>query len=250
MAASPTVPALASLAAPLTDAETLAAFDPAPGSAAARTAAHIDAHPLVGALRADPRFVAARPHLKIPAAMRARNLTAGTLLADDAIPAPPLTFATRDGSALVAVYFLGDALCGHPGIVHGGLLATLLDEGLARCCFPALPTKVGVTASLKIDYRAPCRSGQYVVLRAETTRVDGRKAWVRGWIETLPDPDPDELANGSSNGVLANGFANGEKRVNGVEKKEKEPVKLVEAEALFVEPRGASKMPRIYASEE
>jgi acyl-coenzyme A thioesterase PaaI-like protein len=30
------------------------------------------------------------------------------------------------------VLHLGRALCGHDGIVHGGLLATVFDESLAR----------------------------------------------------------------------------------------------------------------------
>jgi hypothetical protein len=50
-------------------------------------------------------------------------------------------------------------------------------------------------------------AGQYVVLKAETTKVEGRKAWVVGRLETLP--------------------ADGEGEV------------LVEAEALFIEPRQA-----------
>lgn len=133
---------------------------------------------------------------------------------------PPLTFHTRDGSELVSLQHLGPALCGHPGIVHGGLLATLLDEGLARCCFPALPNKVGVTASLKIDYRKPCMANQYVVLRAETTKVEGRKAWVKGRLETLVDEDSGE-----------------------------EPMVLVEAEALFIEPKQAATMQRVYSSQ-
>jgi acyl-coenzyme A thioesterase PaaI-like protein len=108
---------------------------------------------------------------------------------------------------LVSICYLGDAVCGHPGIVHGGLLATLMDEGLARTCFAALPHKVGMTASLKIDYRAPCKADQFVVLKAKTTKVEGRKAWVKGQLETLPlDGSPGKV--------------------------------LVEGEALFVEPKG------------
>lgn len=33
---------------------------------------------------------------------------------------------------LLAVVHLGRALCGHDGIIHGGLLATVFDETLAR----------------------------------------------------------------------------------------------------------------------
>ena len=117
--------------------------------------------------------------------------------------------ARKAGNLSWSVSYLGTDLCGHPGIVHGGLLATLIDEGLARCCFAALPNKVGMTANLNINYRSPAPAGAFVVLRAKTTKVDGRKAWVEGHIETL--------------------VPEGEK-----------PIILVEASALFIEPRQAA----------
>ncbi|KAF2094762.1 hypothetical protein NA57DRAFT_79930 [Rhizodiscina lignyota] len=213
------------------DEETLLLFDPEPESFAAEAEAYIQSHPLTQSLYDNPKFLPSRPHLKIPPALRPLNLTGGTLLGERKVEVPPLAFTTRDGSEYVTIQYLGSALCGHPGIIHGGLLATLLDEGLARCCFPALPNKVGVTASLKIDYRVPCRAEQYVVLRAETQKVEGRKAWVKGWIETLPAPEEWEVEG-----------------LNG-EKKGKDPVRLVEAEALFVEPKGAATMLRAYSSQ-
>lgn len=147
--------------------------------------------------------------MQYPAELRAHSLTGGTLSGPNKIVVPPYAFSETGGKSFVSVFYIGSDLCGHPGIVHGGLLATLLDEGLARCCFPALPNKVGVTANLNIDYRRPAPAGSYFALRATTTKVEGRKAWVEGRIETLPK--------------------NGE-----------EPVVLVEAKALFVEPKNAA----------
>lgn len=86
----------------------------------------------------------------------------------------------------MSVVFVGKDLCSYPGVVHGGFLATMLDEGLARCCFGALPYQVGVTANLSINYRMPTPTESYLVVRAETTKVHGRKAWVKGQIESLP----------------------------------------------------------------
>lgn len=200
---------------PPTDEETLTLFVPSNADIEA-IERQIFEHPLTKSLFEDSGFVASRPHLKIPEQLRAGNLTGGTLLGENMIAVPPLQFATEDGSKFASLQYLGSALCGHPGIIHGGILATLLDEGLARCCFPALPNKIAVTASLKIDYKKPVMAGQVVVLRAETTKVEGRKAWVKGWLETLVD-----------------------------EKAGETPVVLAEAEALFIEPRGAEKMKRI-----
>lgn len=219
MAGAPALSSLREIANPPTDAETLDMFEPSTEEVAAIEKA-IFSHPLTRSLLQDEKFIASRPHLKIPEKLRSQNLTGGTLLGPDKIAVPPLQFTTEDGSQYVSFQWLGPALCGHPGIVHGGLLATLLDEGLARCCFPALPNKVAVTASLKIDYKAPCMAGQIVVLRADTTKVEGRKAWVKGRLETLVSEE--EHAQGKMEGVV-----------------------LTEGEALFIEPRQAASMRRV-----
>lgn len=217
MSAAPAADTVNGFVNPPSDAETLTMFQPtAPQTAEINE--HIITHPLAVRLRAEQGVTESRPHLKIPAAMAPHNLTGGVLLGPGKIEVPPLSLAhsQEELPRLTQISYLGADLCGHPTIVHGGLLATLLDEGLARACFPALPNKVGVTASLKIDYRAPCPAGSYVVLKAETTKVEGRKAWVKGWIEQLTeDGEPG--------------------------------VKYCEAEALFIEPKGAASMARIYS---
>ena len=181
--------------------------------------------------------------MKIPEAVRPTNLTGGTLAGPGRIAVPPLVFITRKpqpsapGAAsknkqaeadfhpeLVALIHLGEQVCGHPGIVHGGMLATLLDETLARCCFPALPSKIGVTANLQVDYRRPARAPGYFVIRAKTTKVDGRKAWVKGWIEELGTDGWDETSKVLRGEVNE---AEGERRKRNI----------VEAEGLFVEPK-------------
>jgi acyl-coenzyme A thioesterase PaaI-like protein len=145
----------------------------------------LQSNPLLAALRADPKFTESRPHLKIPAPLRQHSFTGGDLISSNKLAVPPIVFTTKDGSEMVGVFYLGRSLCGHPGIIHGGLLATLLDEGLARTCFNALPNKVGMTATLTVDYRAPVVAEQWVVLKGKTTKVDGRKAWVEGYMASL-----------------------------------------------------------------
>ena len=76
---------------------------------------------------------------------------------------------------------------GHAGIVHGGLLATILDEALARTALLNLPSKIGVTARLELDYRSPVRADQFLALHIRLVELDGRKAWVEGWVEPLSD---------------------------------------------------------------
>jgi 3'-phosphoadenosine 5'-phosphosulfate synthase len=195
-----------------TDEETLSLYDP-PDDFSREVEEHIKSCALAQELRSNPAFTESRPHLKIPEAIRAHNLTGGTLSGPGMIVVPPYIWNEEDGKSMISIFYLGTDVTGHPGIVHGGLLATMLDEGLARCCFPALPNKVGVTANLQINYKKPTMAGQFLVLKAKTTKVDGRKAWVEGWIEPL-HPEAAE-----------------------------EPEKLVEATGLFIEPRHAPVSP-------
>jgi uncharacterized protein (TIGR00369 family) len=123
--------------------------------------------------------------MRIPPALRPFSLTAGPALRHpDRLPVPPLVFASDDGGEAVCLAYVGRGACGHPGVVHGGLLATLFDEALASACFRRLPGGTGVTARLEVDYRKPVRAGQFLVLRCRVESVEGRKAWVRGRLET------------------------------------------------------------------
>jgi len=45
---------------------------------------------------------------------------------------PPLAFVRTDESEAVLILHMGRSLCGHDGIVHGGMIATVFDEALGR----------------------------------------------------------------------------------------------------------------------
>lgn len=188
-------PAVKELTRLRSDEESLRAYTPQDDEAAAVEEV-VNNCSLAKELRQRPEMKESRPHMKFPEAFRRDNLTGGTLMGPGRLTVPPLAWNEEGGKSMVTIMHLGKGVCGHPGIVHGGLLATLLDEGLARCCFDALPTKTAVTAKLEINYLKPTPAGQYVVLRAETKRVEGRKAWVEGQIETL-------VADGETPVVLA-----------------------------------------------
>jgi hypothetical protein len=73
-----------------------------------------------------------RPHMAIPEAVRANKLTSGALRGPGKLALYPLARVRKDERAAVVFVHLGRGLCGHDGIVHGGLMATLLDEALGR----------------------------------------------------------------------------------------------------------------------
>jgi len=60
------------------------------------------------------------------------SLTAGALRGPGKLAIAPLIRSRKDESEIIAFVHVGRGLCGHDGIIHGGLLATLLDETLAR----------------------------------------------------------------------------------------------------------------------
>lgn len=183
IAASPAIAPMIALMSVPSDAESLISYSPG-DDFAAKIESYIQSHPLTQSLRASHVYVESRPHLRLPETHRKHSLTAGTLRGPGLIPVPPLVFC-EEGKKLVSISYLGTDICGHIGVVHGGLLATLMDEGMAKCCFSALPNKIGFTARLTVNYRAPAPAGSFVVMKAEVAKVEGRKAWVKARIETL-----------------------------------------------------------------
>jgi len=73
-----------------------------------------------------------RPYHKYPEEKRVNSLTAGALRGPGKLACIPLVRAKKDDTESMVFIHVGRALCGHDGIIHGGLLATLLDESLAR----------------------------------------------------------------------------------------------------------------------
>ncbi|KAI9507693.1 mitochondrial protein [Russula earlei] len=126
-----------------------------------------------------------RPYRSVPEETRVNNLTAGALRGPGRLALHPLVRARMDDSEALIIVHVGRGLCGHDGIVHGGLLATLLDESLARTAMQNLPDKVAVTANLDINYRAPTRADQFIVFRVRLLEAKGRKARVSATIEDL-----------------------------------------------------------------
>jgi Thioesterase superfamily len=126
---------------------------------------YLHSHPVVMALRSQKYLIESRPHWAIPDQDIPHNLTGGTLRGLGKVSVAPIAFSDGEGKEFYAVLHVGKDLCGLPEIVHGGLLATVMDESLARCCFPALPNRIGVTANLNINYRKPVPADSYLLVK-------------------------------------------------------------------------------------
>jgi acyl-coenzyme A thioesterase PaaI-like protein len=90
---------------------------------------------------------------------------------------------------LHAEFFIeGDTVCldfvpqehhqGYPGIMHGGLVSTLLDETVGRSAF--LKNMWVVTAKMELRYRKPVPIGRPVRVVGWTTRTRGRILEAKG----------------------------------------------------------------------
>lgn len=161
-------------------------------------------------------YLLVRPFTHVPEERLAQQFTAGSLRGPGMFAVTPLLFSKtkrgaerhggREGDTIAFVH-VGKNLSGFEGVTHGGLIATMFDEVLARAAFYALPHMIGVTAKLEINYRKPVYANRYYVLESHVTDSEGRKAFVTG---DLREP-------GSSN-------------------------TLAQADAVFVEPKFAKYM--------
>ncbi len=180
-------------------------------------------HPILHILRQDRSLKEARPHLSMPPTLRPSHFVAGTLAGDGKLTSAPYMFLSRPSkrdqnangeprqSRGVTVFHTGTHMCGHPGYVHGGFLSVMFDEVFAHTVAQSFRSGTGMTANLNVDFRKPALPERVYVLRAETVKVEGRKAWVEGKMMMMP---------AGSGG-------------------EEEAVLVAEARALFIEPKFA-----------
>ncbi len=75
---------------------------------------------------------------------------------------------------------------GEPGVVHGGIQATILDDVLCRAAQHDMWARdidaVIVTASMELRYRAACPIDQPLTIRAVVDRIDWPSYYVSGAI--------------------------------------------------------------------
>jgi hypothetical protein len=129
------------------------------------------------------------------------------------MPVPQIAFIEKGEGRVYVFFYVGEGVSwpGEEGVMHGGLLATVLDEGMARCFFASKPGRVGMTANLKIEFLKDAllssgqgsvglakedadlsfgeekgvvqeEKGRFMLLTAKPTKVEGRKVWVEGSI--------------------------------------------------------------------
>ena len=91
-----------------------------------------------------------------------------------------------EGDEIVAEYTPDERFQGFPGVLHGGVLATMLDETLSRAAVFA--GKWMMTARLEIRYRRAAPVGQALRVWARPTQIRSRLVSARGAVALASDP--------------------------------------------------------------
>jgi len=91
-----------------------------------------------------------------------------------------LHFLRAPDSTVVCPVAIPDLFEGPPGYVHGGILATLLDEAMSKSVRALGLT--AVTRHLEVDYRLPVPSGVPLRVEGRRTQSEGRKHWTEAQI--------------------------------------------------------------------
>ncbi|CAM9310907.1 unnamed protein product [Chrysoparadoxa australica] len=89
---------------------------------------------------------------------------------------------------------------GPPATAHGGAVATALDQTLGLQAWRSMGySRAGIpTASLSVRYKRPAPLEKQLLVRAKTTRREGRKAFLTG---SISDPDSGKLV-ASAEGIF------------------------------------------------
>lgn len=86
-----------------------------------------------------------------------------------------LQFLQAPDGSVVCPTTISNSYEGPPGYLHGGIIATLLDESMSK----AVRAKglVAMTRHMEIDYRRPVPSGSAIRLESRVVRSEGKKHW-------------------------------------------------------------------------
>ena len=91
-----------------------------------------------------------------------------------------LDFLLAPDGTVVCPATIGDAFEGHPGLLHGGIIATLLDETMSKSVRARGLT--AMTRHIEVDYKRPVPSQTPIRMEGRVVRSEGRKLWVEAHI--------------------------------------------------------------------
>ena len=91
-----------------------------------------------------------------------------------------LDFLLADDGSVVSFPVVASAFEGHPGYLHGGIIATLLDEAMSKAVRARGSTSM--TRKMEVDYLRPVPSEVPLRLEGRIARNEPRKHWAEARI--------------------------------------------------------------------
>ena len=86
-----------------------------------------------------------------------------------------LEFLLADDGSVVSLPVVPRTFDGHPSYLHGGIIATLLDEAMSKAV--RAQGKTSMTRKIEIDYLHPVPSGTPIRIEGRVVRNEPRKHW-------------------------------------------------------------------------
>lgn len=145
--------------------------------------------PLYQKLYNDPDFRTVRAWNYVDSNTIDEVVTTGVMSVPGGIAIKPVLFYNDKTKESINIVHVGQRLCGYPFLIHGGILATLLDEIMKR----SSSFKFGIdpvneykwdyinTESVELQYRFPTFANQFLIIK---TRLND-KGEVEGRVETI-----------------------------------------------------------------
>jgi uncharacterized protein (TIGR00369 family) len=86
-----------------------------------------------------------------------------------------LEFCLAGDGSVVSLAAIPDTREGPHGYLHGGIIATLLDEAMSKAV--RARGLIAMTRRLEVDYLRPVPSGAAIRIEGRVVRDEGRKHW-------------------------------------------------------------------------
>ncbi|MFP4458532.1 MAG: PaaI family thioesterase [Candidatus Zixiibacteriota bacterium] len=112
-----------------------------------------------------------------------------------------LTFIAY-GDMVEAEFIPEKNLCGYTGIVHGGITASIIDEGMGWTAY-AQTRKFYLTAELQLRYKKPVKYGRKYIFRAKL--IDIKKKLFKAEGELVDSEDGTICVTGFAKYFLVDG---------------------------------------------
>ncbi len=85
-----------------------------------------------------------------------------------------MSFFDNGVDEVISYYTVEEAFQSYPGVVHGGIITSMLDEVVARVSFIGDPHKFMMSVKLEVKFRKPVPVGEPLVIKGRIVKLKGR----------------------------------------------------------------------------